>query len=164
MNSFRTACFIKMTVTCAKWIPDLRHRPGFQLMIEPYVKPCRSIFVVGQTETTIELLLVASGYRRFIPGLDDTQSSDSYLHELTLEPVTMPRTERNPLSFSEATTLLDQAREFLDSVKYLKDSLNLLDDRCYEPLHLFEHYRPFILPNAVQDAFMNRRIRSSKST
>jgi hypothetical protein len=121
-------------------------------MIEPYVKPCRSIFVVGQTETTIELLLVASGYRHFIPGIDDGQSVDSYLHELTLEPATMPRTERDPLSFSEAMTLLDQAREFMDSEKYLKDFLNLLDDRCYEPLHLYEHDFPFFLPNAVQHA------------
>lgn len=151
-NSYKTACFTKMTVTRSKWIPDLRHKPGFQLMIEPYIKPCRSIFVVGQTETTIELLLVASGYRHFIPGLDDTQSVDRYLHELSLEPATMPKTERDPLTYSEAMTLLDQAREFMDSEKYLKDFLNLLDDRCYEPLHAYEDDPPYRLHYPVYEA------------
>ena len=49
-------------------------------------------------------------------------------------------------------TLLEKARDFVDSEKYLKDFLDLLNDRRYETMHLYECDPPYSIPPSVSDA------------
>jgi hypothetical protein len=150
-NLYEFFPFLKATVTSVKPIPDLHCLDGERSLILPDIKLWHSIFIVGQTEFTIELLMIKNGRRRIMSGIYDSSYLVDYLKSFGLKSEDFTHMERIGVTLSDMLQLLDRAREYQDSAMYMKKLVDTMDYIQHYPPEVYEDSPPIHIPNRLSD-------------
>jgi hypothetical protein len=144
--------FLKATITSTKPIPDLRSLDGNSSKCLPEVNFWQSIFIVGQTEFTIDLLVFKNGWNRILAVIYDPTDLVNYLKPLGIDYADIPHIDRVGVEWDEALRLLDQARDYQNSSHYLRQLLNTLDYRQYYPVEIDHDTPPIRMSDRLLEA------------
>ena len=137
------APFKKIIVTFPKPIRELVSPSDIRMCLKPVINPWCSIFLIGFTETSVELLLFLSRHRSFVPLIQESGMIDDFLNQIDNLKFDEKKYQRKALDWKEAMELLDQAREYVSSASYLKGLLEMLSYRNYAPLGYGEDEPPY---------------------
>lgn len=153
--------FMKATAVCSKPLPDLRALDGKTPKCPPVITDHYSIFVVGQSENTVDLLIINQGDRRLTQGIHDLALVEAFLAPLGINTSEITHLERIGLTWRQMIDELDHARPFQNHPGYLKQFVNTFDYRHHVPPSQLEDRPPRRLPLRLTEAltlFPNRVI------
>lgn len=147
-NSYNLMPFMKATVVCTKPIPDLRSVEGKSPILPPAITDRHSIFIVGQTELTVDLLVINQGYHHVVmQGTFDLDVVCGFLEPLGILSHDVTHMTRTELTWSQVIDELDHARSYQNHSGYLKAFLDTIDGRHHVPPSQLEDRAPLRLPS-----------------
>jgi hypothetical protein len=153
--------FMKATAVCSKPLPGLRAVDGKTPICPPMITVGHSIFIIGQSENTVDLLIINQGDRRMTQGIHDRALVAAYLAPLGIFQSDITHLERIGLTWRQMIDELDHARPFQNHLGYLKQFINTLDYRHHVPPSQLDDRPPQRLPSRLIEAltlFPNRVI------
>lgn len=143
----------KMTLTCTKPLPDLRSVEGKAPKLPPEILDRHSIFIVGQTEFTVDVLFINQGYLNALIQVPfDSISVVEYFRPIGIVQQDITHIKRVELTWSQVIDELDHARAFQDHTGYLKAFLDTIDYHQHVPSSKLEDREPLRLPSRFNEA------------